>query len=98
MSTDPNCKKLTCAEARAEGSVYCAKHRDQKRAANQRAAAKKNGAAPPAQKITRRGRPPQEEAKVAAVGPIAEIEAAIARRMEEIKTLEAAKALLAGVL
>jgi hypothetical protein len=98
MSTEPSCAKTSCTEAKAEDSVYCADHRDKKRAANQRAAAKKNGAAPPAPKITHRGRPPRVEAKVAAADPIAEIEAAIARRMEEIKTLEAAKALLVGVL
>ena len=89
-----DCKKPNCPDPKAEDSVYCAKHRDMKYAANQRAAAKKNGAAPPVLKKTRRGRPPRVEAKVAAVDPIGEIDAAIAKRLAEIETLKAAKALI----
>lgn len=89
-----DCKKPNCTDPKAEDSVYCIKHRDIKRAANQRAAAKKkNGGAPPAPKKAIVIRPPRIGVEVAA-DPIGEIDAAIARRLAEIETLKAAKALI----
>lgn len=38
-----NCKKPRCEDPSAPDSVYCIKHRDLKRAGNQRAAARRNG-------------------------------------------------------
>lgn len=98
MSMEPTqteeCTYGNCTEPRAENSNHCPKHRDMKRAANRRAAAKRNGGAPPAPKKTRRDQPPRVAAKGAAADPIGEIDAAIARRLAEIETLRAAKALI----
>lgn len=106
MSTDKQteeCAKTACPDPKADDSVYCPRHREMKRAANQKALAKKKGL-PAAPKtigdVVRKmkSREKTQPAVKTATGPIAEIDAAIARRMEEIKTLEAAKTLLVGVV
>lgn len=97
------CAKTVCLEAKADDSVYCPRHRDLKRAANEKALAKKKGLPTTPKTIgdvvrKMKSREKTQPAVKTATGPIAEIDAAIARRMEEIKTLEAAKTLLVGVV
>lgn len=66
IATQTDCKKPNCPDPKAEDSVYCIKHRDQKRAANERAAAKRKGGAPPAPKKAIVIRPPRIGVEVAA--------------------------------
>lgn len=54
-----DCKKPNCIDPKAEDSVYCIKHRDKKRAANEKATAKRKGASvAPAKKKPRNSKPP----------------------------------------
>lgn len=71
-----------CKADALPGSPHCGDHQDVETKP------------PPAPKITHRGRPPRAAAKVAAVDPIGEIDAAIAKRLAEIETLKAAKTLI----
>lgn len=65
-----NCKKPKCPDPKAEDSVYCAKHRDMKRAANARETAKRKGVSvAPAEKMPRNRKPPARHLKEAPPPP-----------------------------
>lgn len=66
MPAQENCKKPKCDDPKAEDSVYCAKHRDMKRAANEKAAAKRKGVSvAPAKKKPSNSKPPAPSLKEA---------------------------------
>lgn len=61
-----DCKKPKCTVPKALDSVYCAKHRDMKRAANAREAAKRKGVSiAPVEKKPRNRKPPARHLKEA---------------------------------
>lgn len=64
MPAQENCKRPKCDDPKAEDSVYCPKHRDMKRAANAREAAKRKGVSvTPAEKKPRNRKPPETRLK-----------------------------------
>ncbi len=93
-----SCKKPSCAEPKAEDSVYCIRHRDLKRAGNAKFLAKKAGKTPgrPAAGRPRRAAVPAPSSDGPYATAIEAIERELATLTERIDRLKAARAALVG--